>query len=128
MGTLADRRDTRRIILGPDFAISFSLKGYIYQDIRITNISIGGCFALVGVRDARLFLRGATLENLVLMHPDLPKEPVTAVVSYVLGGRPGQEALELVGVGVQFLSMEDSTKDALTAWVEAAVVAQQEQC
>jgi len=125
MGTLADRRDTRRIILDSDFAIAFSLKGYAYQDIRITNVSVGGCFALVGSRDARLFMRGATLESLILLHPELPKEPITAVVSYVLGGRPGQEAMDFVGVGIQFLSMEESTRNALTTWIDAAIASQQ---
>jgi hypothetical protein len=122
MGTLADRRDTKRVILDSAFAIAFTLKGYAYQEVRITNISMGGCFALVGARDARLFMRGAVLENLVLLHPELPKEPITAVVSYVLGGRPGQETMEMVGVGIQFLSMEDAAQDALAAWIDAAAI------
>ena len=63
MSTYADRRDTRRIIVGPEFSISFLLKGHAYQDVRITNLSPGGCFALVGARDARLFERGAVLED-----------------------------------------------------------------
>ncbi|HJW72005.1 MAG TPA: PilZ domain-containing protein [Geothrix sp.] len=122
MGTLADRRDTKRVILDSAFAIAFSLKGYAYQEVRITNISMGGCFALVGARDARLFMRGAVLENLVLLHPELPKEPITAVVSYVLGGRPGQETMEMVGVGIQFLNMDDAAQGALAAWIDAAAI------
>lgn len=122
MGTLADRRDTKRVILDSAFAIAFTLKGYAYQEVRITNISMGGCFALVGARDARLFMRGAVLENLVLLHPELPKEPITAVVSYVLGGRPGQETMEMVGVGIQFLNMDDAAQNALAAWIDAAAI------
>ncbi|MDP1831163.1 MAG: PilZ domain-containing protein [Geothrix sp.] len=125
MGSYADRRDTRRIIVGPEFGISFTLKGHGYRDVRITNLSTGGCFALVGARDARLFERGAVLESLVLLHPELPKAPILAAVSYVLGGRPAAEPLEMVGIGVQFLGIEDAARAALDAWVGAASVAQQ---
>ena len=125
MSTYADRRDTRRIIVGPEFSISFMLKGHAYQDVRITNISPGGCFALVGARDARLFERGAVLENLVLMHPELPKAPIIAAVSYVLGGRPAADPMEMVGIGIQFLGVEDAAQEAINTWVDAATASQQ---
>ena len=126
MSTYSDRRDTRHIIVGPEFGISFTLKGHGYQDVRITNLSVGGCFALVGARDARLFERGAVLENMVLMHPELPKAPIIAAVSYVLGGRPSADPLEMVGIGIQFLSVDDDTQRALDVWVTAASVAPRE--
>ena len=125
MSSLADRRDTRRIIVGSEFGISFTLKGHGFHDVRITNVSTGGCFALVGARDARLFERGAVLEDLILMHPELPKAPIMATVSYVLGGRPAADPLELVGIGIQFLGMNDDAQKALDAWVDAASAAQQ---
>jgi hypothetical protein len=124
MSTFADRRDTRRVLLGPEFTISFTLKGHTYTGVRLTNLSVGGCFALVGARDARLFERSSVLENLVLLHPELPKAPIIAAVSYVLGGRPGNEALEFVGVGIQFLGMDDEAQRTLGTWVEAATAAQ----
>jgi hypothetical protein len=124
MSTFADRRDTRRVLLGPEFTISFTLKGHDYAEVRLTNLSVGGCFALVGARDARLFERAAVLENLVLLHPELPKSPIIAAVSYVLGGRPGSEPMEFVGVGIQFLSMDDEAQRTLDTWVEAASAAQ----
>ncbi len=124
MSTYADRRDTRRIIVGPEFGIAFTLKGHAYQDVRITNLSVGGCFAMVGARDARLFERGIVLENLVLLHPELPKAPIIAAVSYVLGGRPAADPMEMVGIGVQFLGMDDEAQKALDTWVTAANVAQ----
>jgi hypothetical protein len=124
MSTYADRRDTRRIIVGPEFGISFTLKGHDYQEVRITNLSTGGCFALVGVRDARLFERGAVLENLVLTHPELPKAPIIAAVSYVLGGRPTADPLEMVGIGIQFLSVQDEAQHSLDAWIDAATASQ----
>jgi len=125
MSTYADRRDTRRIIVGPEFGISFTLKGHGYQDVRITNLSTGGCFALVGARDARLFERGAVLENLVLIHPELPKAPIIAAVSYVLGGRSATDPMEMVGIGIQFLGVDDVAQQSLNAWVDASVASQQ---
>jgi hypothetical protein len=122
MNTYADRRDSRRIIVGPEFGIAFTLKGHAYRDVRITNLSAGGCFALVGARDARLFERGAVLENLVLQHPELPKAPIIAAVSYVLGGRPATDPMEMVGIGVQFLGMEEVAQEALETWLNAASV------
>ena len=79
---------------------------------------------MVGARDARLFERGAVLENLVLMHPELPKAPIMASVSYVLGGHPTSDPMEMVGVGVQFLGMDDEAHQALDTWISAASVAQ----
>ena len=125
MSSLADRRDTQRIIVGPEFGISFKLKGHDYQDVRITNLSTGGCFALVGARDARLFERGAVLENLVLIHPELPKAPIIAAVSYVLGGRSATDPMEMVGIGIQFLGVDDVAQQSLNAWVDASVASQQ---
>jgi hypothetical protein len=122
MSSQADRRDTRRIIVGSDFAIAFTLKGHGYRDVRITNVSTGGCFALVGVRDARLFERGAMIEGLVLLHPELPKAPILATVSYVLGGRPGGDPLQMIGIGIQFLGVPDAAQKALDTWVDAASV------
>lgn len=124
MSTFADRRDTRRVIVGPEFGISFTLKGHAYSEVRITNLSTGGCFALVGVRDARLFERGAVLEGLVLLHPELPKQPIIAAVSYVLGGRLAADPLEMVGIGIQFLGMDDEAQVLLDTWVTAAVASQ----
>jgi hypothetical protein len=125
MSSYADRRDTRRIIVGPEFGISFTLKGHAFREVRITNLSTGGCFAMVGTRDARLFERGAVLENLVLQHPELPKAPIIAAVSYVLGGYSASDPLEMVGIGIQFLGMDDDAMASLDTWVDASVASQQ---
>jgi hypothetical protein len=125
MSSPADRRDLRRVIVGQEHGISFTLRGHPYQDIRISNLSAGGCFALVAHRDARLFERGAILEHLVLLHTELPKDPMIATVAYVLGSRPGTPAMEFVGVGIQFLSMEPQARAALEAWIDASMASQQ---
>ena len=125
MQSPADRRDLRRVIVGQDHGISFTLRGHPYHEVRISNLSVGGCFALVPHRDARLFERGAILERLVLLHPELPKAPMIATVAYVLGSRPGAPVMEYVGVGVQFLSVEPEPRAALEAWIDAAIAAEQ---
>ena len=116
----ADRRESRRAIVGPEFRISFFLKGQPFSDVRITNLSAGGCFALVGAREAPRFRRGVPLEGLMFLHPELPMAPIRAVVSYVLAHRPGLTPLETVGLGIQFLDMDPAAREALATWVDAA--------
>ena len=125
MSQASDRRDSHRIFLRPGFGISFTLKGYAYHDVRITNLSPAGCFALVGVRAARLFERGALLEGLLLLHPELPKAPILATVVYVLGARPSGNPLSMTGIGIQFLGMDEGAQRALDTWLCAAKIAQQ---
>lgn len=123
MNSHANRRDTR-VVTGPEFTISFTLKGHAFQDIRIMNLSVGGCFALLGGRTARFFLPGATLDGLVLLHPDLPKGPISAAVAYVLGYSVGGEATDHVGMGLQFLSLDAATRAALETWLAIATAGQ----
>ena len=120
VSALIDRRDARRIIVGPDFGISFTLKGQAFGGVRIANLSPEGCFALIGKREAGLFKRGAVLECLLLLHPDLPKTPVLAEVCHVLRG-PAAEPLDIVGIGIHFLNMDEPSRKLLDAWVDAAM-------
>ncbi len=117
---LIDRRDARRIIVGPDFGVSFTLMGHAFGEVRIANLSTEGCFAVIGKREAGLFKRGAVLENLLLLHPDLPKTPITAEVCHVLG-RSGTGSLEMVGIGIHFLNLDDPSRKLLDAWVDASM-------
>ncbi len=88
MNATINRRDAHRIILGPNFGISFTLKGQVFGEVGITNISAGGCFALIEKRDAGLFERGAVLENLLLHHPELPKTPSSRRCAMCRGADP----------------------------------------
>jgi hypothetical protein len=47
-----------------------------------------------------------------------------AAISYVLGGRPSANPLEMVGIGVQFLSLDDDTQMGLETWISAANITQ----
>ncbi len=121
MNAKIDQRDARRIILGPDFGISFTLKGHVFGKVGITNISTGGCSALIEQQEAWLFERGAVLEDLQLLHPDLPKTPILGEVCHVLGCRPGDEGTWQVGVGIHFLNVDCPFQKGLDAWVSGAM-------
>lgn len=121
MSLAEDRRRDRRVILGPGHAISFQLKGLAFREVRITNLGTGGCFALVGVREASRFTRGSVLEGLTFLHPDLPRGILQATVSFVLEEGPGRGEFDLAGIGLQFLAMDGPTRRALEAWVDAAL-------
>lgn len=122
MNAPIDQRDARRIIVGPGFNISFTLKGQAFGEVALANISTGGCYALIEQQEAGLFARGTLLEGLLLLHPDLPKTPITAEVCYVLGCRPGAES-ELVGIGIHFLSLDNPAQKLLDSWVNVALAA-----
>ena len=108
-----ERRSCRRILVGPDHTIRFNAKGHSFQNVRITNISSTGCFAMVSQRDAALFTQGTLLENFAFEHPDLAKGPITAKVTYLLGGASDAHTLEFMGVGIHFVSMHDDSTRAL---------------
>lgn len=111
----SERRDTRRIILGSDHTVRFSLGGHAYAGVRITNISCGGCFMAVGKRDERLFKKDAVLEQFTLEHRDLPGAPMTAQVVYALGA--GSAGMDYIGIGIHFLSVPPENQRALEAFV-----------
>ncbi len=115
MSLAPDRRDSRRVILGPSHSARFVLKGHPFQEVRITNISMGGCFLMIGKRDEPLFKKDSLLENLVVEHGELPKDPMTGQVVYTLGTRG--PATDYVGVGVRFIAMADGTQDQPQAFV-----------
>ena len=118
-----DHRRETRVVTGPEFTISFSLNGYDFREVRIMNLSAGGCFALVLGRTARFFLPGTTLDDLVLGHPDLPKHPITATVAYMLGYSASGQTEEQVGMGLQFQDVPPATREALATWVERVTAA-----
>jgi c-di-GMP-binding flagellar brake protein YcgR len=120
MSAHPDRRDHRRVILGPGHSASFSLEGEDFQNVSLSNLSDGGCFALVDKGRAHLFVRGTVLERLTLGHSELPKGPIAATVAYALDHQSLESMMDLVGVGVQFLSMAPETRSALAAWVHQA--------
>lgn len=113
--TSSERRDTRRIILGADHTVRFSIGGHAFQGVRITNISCGGCFLMVGKRDVGLFKKDALLESLVVDHPELPQATMTGQVVYALG--TGSAGMDFIGIGVHFISRSPEAAEGLNAFV-----------
>ena len=114
----SDRRSKRRIIVGADHTIQFIVKGHPFLNVRITNLSIDGCFATVHRGEVRLFTSGAILENLMFEHPDLPPGAITARVSYALGDQAHGEVMEFMGLGIQFIATPPETLALLQIWVD----------
>jgi len=114
-----DRRDSRRIFLGPDHSIHFLLKGHAFHEIRITNVSLGGCLAMAPLSDRSLFTQGAILEQLGFDHPDLPRGPITAQIRYAFGTPSEQPGLEFIGIGISFVAMSQEIRERLSVFMEA---------
>jgi hypothetical protein len=121
MDPSTDRRDSHRLFLGPEHSIHFLLKGHAFREVRITNVSLGGCFAMVSRRDRPLFVQGAILEQLGFAHPDLPPGPITGQVRYTVGAQDDQGGLDFLGVGISFLAMGAETRERLSVFMEAAI-------
>ncbi len=111
------RKDARRLALGPGYAIRFVVQGRTLE-APLLNLSYGGCFTLVPFRDARHFERGVALVDLQLLHPDLPKAPIQCQVAYTLGGTAGMERMEQVGMGIQFMDMDAVARMAMQSWLD----------
>mgnify|MGYP000863016987 CR=1 FL=1 len=111
------RKDTRRLALGPGFSIRFTAQGQTLE-VPILNLSYGGCFTLVPFREARRFDRGVPVSDLQLLHPELPKGLLQGLVAYTLGGTAGIERMEQVGMGIQFLDVDPITQQALQTWLD----------
>jgi hypothetical protein len=116
----SERRSCRRVIVGPDHTIRFHARGHSFQNVRITNISSTGCFAMVCQRDAALFTQGTLLERFAFEHPELMTGPITAKVMYTLGGARETATLEFMGVGIQFVDLDEGSTRLLEEFLAAA--------
>lgn len=114
--THPERRDQRRVPLDQGHTVSFTLEGLAFRDLPTPNLSGGGLCVMVPSDQARLFRRGALLEDLVLGHPGLPKDLLRGEVRYTLGGGHA-EYLRFVGVGVQFLELPAPALQSLNEFV-----------
>ena len=121
MADFTERRDNRRIALGPGHTIRFRAAGRPFKDIRISNISGSGLFATVDRSEAHVFEKGVLLEDLVLDHPLLPKGHIRGQVVYTLGQAPDKPPMAFIGMGVHFLEMPAKTQQDLNNFVAAAM-------
>jgi c-di-GMP-binding flagellar brake protein YcgR len=114
----AGDRKFRRVIVGPEFAVSFVLGEESFSKVRLANVSEGGCLALVPGERSGGFFVGAELEELTLMHELLPTTALEARVAYAFGA--GE--LDVVGIGIQFVSMSAGLRQSLRDFVDSLPV------
>ena len=120
MESAADRRSKLRIVVGPEVTVQFKVKQFAFQEIRITNLSAGGCFATLPRAEQQLFRQGTLLEQFRFEHGDLEGDVFMGKVAYVLGGRPGgRGGMELIGLGIHFVSMTPSMTEMLRQYVDS---------
>lgn len=108
------QREHQRVVVGPEHTIRFRVADQVHTHIRVTNLSRGGCFALIP-NGAGPFSQEGLLEDFAFEHPDLPQAPFTARIVYTLGGESEEGPLEVMGMGIQFLTPSQPVVDALQA-------------
>ena len=112
---MIEHRKLVRISLGPEHTLRFVAGGHVFQDIRIANLSEGGCFITVPQADAGVFLRGTLLEQMHFEGVGLPAGALTGSVAYAMGAIA---SMAVVGVGVTFLNLSEATRGELARFVE----------
>jgi c-di-GMP-binding flagellar brake protein YcgR len=112
------RRDIRLSTAGGPYQVSFRFQERTVAQARLVNLSAGGCGLEVQMADARAMDPGAVLEDLFLLHPDLPCVPLRAVVVRLLGKVPGKTA-GYVLAGAEFTQITPFVRQLLRHHVEA---------
>jgi len=97
------QRRYRRVPVGHDYTVRFSVNGEIHRHVPLTNLSAGGCFALVPKVLASNLHRGYLLMDFLLEHADLPKTSICSQVVHVIP-QASKEGDERLGLGIAFLS------------------------
>lgn len=109
----------RRLAVGPDHTVQFTLGPQRLSRIRITNLSAGGCFALIPAEYGDFARVGGILGDFQFEHEDLPATPFTAKIIRISRGLSEVSDCD-TGLGIQFLS----TSQQFTEWVDAYVITQ----
>jgi len=116
--TTPERRDQRRVPLDAGYTVSFRIQDTAFEGLPTPNLSGGGLCVMVPANRARHFQKGVLLQDLVLQHPSLPKQPLRGEVAYTMGGGH-LDALRFIGVGVKFVDPPPTVLEALNTFVEA---------
>lgn len=112
-----ENRQFRRVVVGPEFTVSFVYREESFSCINLGNISEGGCFALLPSARADGFEPGGELEELTLHHELMPNHAIEARITFSLGA--GDPGMEWVGVGVQFVKLPTVVRKSLQDFVAA---------
>ena len=111
-------RQYRRISVGPEHTVQFSMGGKEFISIRITNLSAQGCFMVIEGALGKTFYEGAFLSNFTLLHVDMPSTPIMARIVRVVNHLT-EISEDDMGLGVQFLTQAPSYMEWIDAFVSA---------
>jgi len=111
------RRFTRLSTAGGEYGVSFLFQDHLVATANLVNLSAGGCGLEIQMADARDLDTGAVLDNLLLLHQDLPSVPLQATVVRLLGKVPGKTSGYLLA-GVEFTLVTPFIKGLIEDHVE----------
>ena len=111
------RRFTRLSTAGGDYGVSFHFQDRVVSTANLVNLSVGGCGLEIQMADARDLDTGSIIDNLLLIHPDLPCVPLQATVVRVLGKVPGKTSGYLLA-GLEFNVVTPFIHDLIRDHVE----------
>lgn len=111
-------RDSRRVILQGQPQARFQAAGQAFDRLPLANLSHGGCLVLVPFQEAGALCLDTPVSDLVLLHPGLTANPITARVAWTMAHAEGDQ----VAVGLHFRDMASDTRIALVAVVDSAIL------
>lgn len=114
----SEKRDSRRVVLPGSPQVRFRAAGQTFDRIPLANLSHGGCLAMVPFQEAGALCLDMPITELVLFHPGLTANPITARIAWTMAHAEGDQ----VAVGFQFLEMASDTRIALVAVVDSAIL------
>lgn len=112
------RRFTRMSTSGGPYEVSFRIHDRLVTTARLANISAGGCGLEIQMVDAWDLDTGSVIDNLCLLHPDLPCVPLQGTVMRLLGKVPGKTS-GYVLAGVEFSLITPFVQTLIQGHVEA---------
>ena len=111
-------RKFRRIPVGSDYTVRFTLKGQKVVQVRMRDLSAQGACLLLKDEIGQQIQEGFILNDFRFEHSDLPDTEIAAKVVRVQHGL-AEVPENPVGLGVQFLTASEH----FTQWVDAYVMA-----
>ncbi|BDU72127.1 hypothetical protein METEAL_13010 [Mesoterricola silvestris] len=103
---------------GGTYRVAFHLHERMVAGARLANLSAGGCGLEIQLVDAWDLDTGSVLDNLCILHPDLPCVPLQGTVMRLLGKVPGKTS-GYVLAGIEFTMITPFIQGMIDAHVEA---------
>jgi c-di-GMP-binding flagellar brake protein YcgR len=102
------------------YRVSFRFRDRHVTNARLVNLSAGGCGLEIQMAEAREMDTGSVLEELFVLHQDLPCLPLEGTVVRLLGKVPGKTG-GYVLAGVEFSLITPFVKGLIRDHVETCV-------